>query len=212
MMRVLTAPHRAWRSVETLSVDQVVEDLADALAFVRRVAIADQELELDQPVVFGLQPRRDAAVIRVLAEATANFVPVRWTLKGELPWSLRSVIHLYPPSSEDYQLEQTWAAHFVFGLCSYRVGPDFLVIQDIRPGGVKTRVTVPAEWMPAFVAVAERVIISQDEHEKFMFNQLVEQGLALRLSSEHGVVLPYHARRWPIPGRDGAVTRTAYLD
>jgi hypothetical protein len=209
-MRTLTTPHPLWPPTHVLHLSEAADDLDTALDVIPQLQADDQRLEFDRPVRFGGRPEFDTAVLRILGAAAAAFVPVDWTLTGDLPWAVRSVLHLPPPRDNGTVAARTWRAHFRFGLCAYRTGPGFISIHDVRPAGPKNRVIVQDEWAPTFLTLACTDLIPTDERGMTLLEQLAAIELALRVGDDRCVVLPYHAYRWPVPGRPGSVPRTGY--
>jgi hypothetical protein len=190
-VRVLSH-HPAWP--ESLT----VTDLDTALDLVPQAVAAGQSLTLPAPVRFGADGRRDAAVLRFLGEAAAHLVPVEWIQDGPLPWPLRLVIHLPPPAASPDSVITAWRAGYRSGLCTYRIGPGFVSVIDLRPNGPKASITVPEDWVDTFNDLATSLDAPDSGPSRLLLDRLVGAGLALRLGDRHSVLLPYRPRRWPV--------------
>ena len=199
-MRTLAAPHPAWPETVELDVGRIDADPGAALRFVAELAGRAQRLRLPEPFAFGVSARRDATMVRLLAAAAAAFVPVDWTLREPLPDTVpeRALCHLPPPRNE---LGRHWRAAHDVGLCTYRYGPGFVLIHDIRPGGPINRVHVEAGWVDTFRTLAGTDRPPAGGAAADLIDQLAAHQLALRLDDRYAVVLPYHADRRPPPGR-----------
>jgi hypothetical protein len=93
-----------------------------------------------------------------------------------------------------------WRRSHRFGQCTYRRGPGFVAIRDIRPEGPHRRVLIEAEWAYAFITLlaGER---PADPLAAELLDELVRADLAVRLATGHHV-LPVRLHRWPIPYND----------
>lgn len=168
----------------------------------RMVAAGARRLELPEPYRFGNSDGDDAAMLRLLAGATTRFLDVRWRLAGDLPWDLPTVVHLTPPSGGvdpvASALAAGWRERYRFGLCTYRYGPGFVLLRDVRPGRQRKRVTLDGPWVAHFRRFAEHEDAAPVPESAVLRDELTEVGLALRCGHER-VLLPYRLRRWPVP-------------
>jgi uncharacterized protein DUF5825 len=187
----------------TLAVESM---LADPDAGPNLVAVADalpQPLCLAGPLGFDTLDTQGAhTALRFLTEATARLVRLDWTLAGEPPWPVRMLVHLVPPSRgtdpASRRYAQQWRQDHDFGLCTYRRGPDFVRMRDVRPGGPPRRILITGPWADTFDALTTG---DSDERTEQLVDELVGAELALRLG-DSVQVLPTRLRRWPTPHPD----------
>jgi hypothetical protein len=165
-------------------------------------AASRQSLVLMAPVRLGVDAPTDASVLTFLSEAASWMVPVDWTLVGVPPWPLRTTVHLPPPvRGADPEAERhisAWRERHRFGLCTYRRGPGFARLLDIRPDGPHQRVLIDGAWTAAFDALLAAPRSPVEDSAARLLDELTEAGLALRLDDHHHV-LPIRRRRAPIP-------------
>lgn len=186
----------------TLAVESL---LADPAAGPETVALADgmtQRLCLAGSLDLAGDPRDVLAALRFLTEATARLVPLEWTLAGEPLWPVRTLVHLAPPSGGSdpaaRRYAKLWQRDHDFGLCTFRRGPGFVRMRDVRPGGPPRRIMITEPWIGTFDALLSG---GSDDRTDQLVDELVGNGLALRLGgSVH--VLPTRLRRWPTPHPD----------
>jgi len=191
-MRIAEAGRRTWPETLTLTPDDL-----GRTAIETSVARA-QRLELSAPLRFGEDPYRDLAALRFLSEAAGQLAGVGWTLAGEPPWPVRTLVHLPPPDGGADPIAGEYAAQWRrdhrYGLCTYRLGPGFVRIRDVRPGGPHLRVVIDGPWADAFGAA----VADAEGRARQLLDELVEADLAVTVgASTH--VLPVRLRRWPIP-------------
>jgi hypothetical protein len=186
---------RVWPETLMLSHEA---DLADADRAAQRVVLAN-------PLTFGgPHPDEDLAGLRLLSEATARLVDLEWTLGGEPPWPVRTLVHLTPPSGGTDPAARgyadRWRQAHRFGQCAYRRGPGFVRIRDTRPAGPVRRIMVNTPWDNEFdkLAAAESFV---DDHSGQLLDELVEADLAVRLGDRHHLLL-VRLNRWPTPHPD----------
>lgn len=171
----------------------------------RAVARADtvaQRLRPTAPLRFGIDLATDAAALRLLTESISRQVTVEWELAGALPWPIRTVVHLPPPSGAADAIARTYADQWRelhrFGLCMYRRGPGFVRIRDLRPGGRHQRVVADGPWAATFESLAAGTADATTGPAQRLLGELVDAGLAIRLGDGYHV-LPFRPRRWPVP-------------
>lgn len=166
-------------------------------------AAGRQRLTLMAPVRLGVDPIGDAAVLTFLSVAATWMVPVDWTLTGTPPWPTRSLVHLPPPAraadpaAERYRSQ--WHGRHRFGLCTYRRGPGFARILDVRPDGPHQRLLIDDPWTVAFDALLADSASPAGGPAAGLLDELVEAGLALRLGEDRHHLLPVRRRRAPVP-------------
>jgi hypothetical protein len=172
---------------------------------VARAERASQRLRLAAPLGLGRDPAADVAALRLLTEAIARQVPVDWSLAAEPPWPVRSLVHLPPPRGATgpaaRRYADQWRELHRFGLCTYRRGPGFVRIRDLRPGGPHRRVIVEGPWADRFEALAAATADAAAPAFRRLLGELVDAGLAIRLGDRYQV-LPFRPRRWPVPFLD----------
>jgi hypothetical protein len=189
---------------ETLVADHALADPARIGELVHAAGGAAQRLELTRPLRLGADPAADAALLGLLTEAAGQMVHVHWVLEGKPPWPLHTLVHLPPPASatdsEGPAFATRWRRLHRFGQCTYRRGPGFVAIRDIRPEGSHRRVLIEAEWAEAFTALLDGESPA-DPLEGELLDELVGADLAIRLATGHHI-LPVRLHRWPIPYND----------
>ncbi|RZS45150.1 hypothetical protein EV193_1011037 [Herbihabitans rhizosphaerae] len=163
--------------------------VARARGVVRRAQAFARRLVITDPLSFG---ERAPAVLRLLTDATARRVPLEWTLGGEPPWPVRTLVHLTPPAGRG-EYARRWRDGHRAGLCCYRVGPGFVRVRDLRPDGEHRDVLITGALANRFVALAEDAAA-----DEALLADLVDTGLAVRVDEGHHV-LPHRLLRWPIP-------------
>ncbi|RSM87874.1 hypothetical protein DMH04_09095 [Kibdelosporangium aridum] len=152
-----------------------------------------QRLRLRAPLKFGTDPAQDAAALRFLVSAAERYVKIEWHLAGELPWRLHTVVHLPPPATGG-EIARKWRELFRLALCTYRYGPDFVLLRDNRPGKDRFRGHLGADWVRPF-----RDLVAGTGADKRLLDELVAADLAIRLGDGEHVVLATRLRRWPVP-------------
>ncbi|MEU0529207.1 DUF5825 family protein [Amycolatopsis tolypomycina] len=209
-MRTLSTPHPEWPV--TVEVAVAGRDPGSAAALLAGLAEREQTLRLSEPVTFGRDPGEDVAVLSLLIAAAAVYVPVDWTLDDLGPLPDRALWHLPPPGGGDAAAAR-WREVHRPGLCTYRNGPGFVLIQDRRPTASAdeqpARIRVERDWVAAFHELAEGHRVRAGGRAAQLLPQLVDLHLAVRLADDHAVVLPYHARRRTPPGHVSAVRSNA---
>jgi hypothetical protein len=172
---------------------------------VARAERASQRLRLAAPLSLGRDPAADVAALRLLTEAIARQVPVDWALGDEPPWPVRTLVHLPPPRGATgpaaRRYADQWRDLHQFGLCTYRRGPGFVRVRDLRPGGPNRRVVVDAPWAGRFEALAAATADAAVPAFGQLLGELTDAGLAIRLGDQYQV-LPFRPRRWPVPFLD----------
>jgi Family of unknown function (DUF5825) len=186
----------------TVHADELMADPSHAVRLVAEAGA--RSLTLLGPVRLGTDPDLDVVVLRLLAEATAGQVDLRWELGGEPPWPLRTVVHLRPPTgaanAAGRRFATRWGELFRFGLCTYRRGPDFIAVRDVRPDGERLRTVADGRWATAFETLLSTPTCPAGEAaSRQLLDELFTAGLALRLGAGRHALLPFRLRRWPIP-------------
>ena len=147
-------------------------------AGVRRIEVAEQVRTGEGVLRF----------IRLLREAASEGIEVTW--RGALDLCASELLYHLPPPEGDARWRQT----FRYGLCHYRVGPDFLLVSDSRRGRA----------VPAVLRDQARIAVlnALDRPERLpdgpALTALLDVGLVVRHEGV-AVRLPYRLRRWPIP-------------
>jgi hypothetical protein len=194
-----------WPETLTLAPDRLFDDLHSGRAAVEAAVARSQRLDLSAPLPLGTDPSRDLAALRFLTEVAVQMAGLGWTLAGEPPWPVRTLVHLPPPSDGADPIAREYAAHWrrdhQSGLCTYRRGPGFVRIRDVRPGGPHLRVVVDGPWADVFDSVvdlpAEGAQVTEGPRRQLL-DELVAAGLAMAVGAVT-YVLPIRLRRWPIP-------------
>jgi hypothetical protein len=191
-------------AVVTVDTDDLLADPGYATRVVAEAESGSRSLTLPGLIRLGTDPDLDVVALRLLAEATAADVDLRWRLGGEPPWPLRTVVHLRPPigaaDAAGRRFAARWGELFRFGLCTYRRGPGFVALRDIRPGGIRLRTVADGRWAAAFeTLLSSPACPAGDAASSQLLDELLAAGLALRLGADRHAVLPFRLRRWPIP-------------
>jgi hypothetical protein len=192
------AAGEAWPETLTLGPDE----LASRHGHVGLAIARSQRLKVSVPLRLGTDPSRDLAALRFLTEAAVQMADLTWTLSGAPPWPVRTLVHLPPPGDGADPIAQRYAAQWRrehrYGLCTYRVGPGFVRIRDVRPGGPHLRVVVDGPWADVFGFLVTEDAEVIDGPGRQLQDELVAAGLALAVGTVTHV-LPCRLRRWPIP-------------
>jgi hypothetical protein len=188
----------------TVNTDELLADPGHATQVMAEAASGSRSLTLLGPIRLGTDPDLDVVALRLLAEATAGHVDLQWRLGGEPPWPLRTVVHLRPPTgaadAAGRRFAMRWGESFRFGLCTYRRGPGFVALRDVRPDGTRLRTVADGRWAAAFeTLLSTPTCPTGDAESRQLLGELLTAGLALRLGAGRHVVLPFRLHRWPIP-------------
>lgn len=151
---------------------------------------------------FGQSPAEDLDLLRRLRDATSDGIRLHWVLGGVPFPPLRSYVHLVPPrrgvDEATTEHARRWQADYRYGSYFYRVGPDFVMIKDVRPGDEPRRLTID-EGSDHFLAMTKaRTVAELDAAATDQLEVAEEAELLIR----HGYVLltlPYRLRHWPVP-------------
>lgn len=151
---------------------------------------------------FGRSVGADLEQLRLLREATENAEPLRWQLAGVPLVPLHSHVHLVPPvdgvDEASAAHARVWTDGYRYGSFFYRVGPGFVLVKDIRPGGEPNRMIID-EGAEQFVALASASAVGGlDREARELVDTAEEAGLLLR-NGDQLLVLPYRMRHWPVP-------------
>lgn len=160
-------------------------------------------IELADPVRFGDSIDADLCLLRTLRALTSHTVRVRWRLAGQLTLPMRDHVHLVPPVDGVDQASAAvagqWRAGYRYGACYYRLGPDFVTVKDIRPGGEQARMVIDGDGVTVFRMLCEGHDIGElDSAASAGLDTLTGLGLASRGDREY-LLLPYRMRHWPVP-------------
>jgi hypothetical protein len=163
-----------------------------------------ERLVLTEPVRLGTDDECDVRFVRLLRESLSATVRVEWTAEsiGSFPAAL--VSHLPPPSAGVALRGENgiqWRDGYRFGRCYYRIGPEFVLIKDMRQGddrGARYRLD-GAEVMGAFPGLEQALYLpAAPAPVRELFELLTGEELVLR-RGDWGTVLPFRMRRWPVP-------------
>uniref|UniRef100_UPI003F491148 DUF5825 family protein n=1 Tax=Actinomadura sp. CA-154981 TaxID=3240037 RepID=UPI003F491148 len=188
---------------ETLPADHALTDPAIIGELVDTARADAQQLRLIRPARLGADPATDAALLGLLTEAAGQMVHLHWVLDGEQPWPLRTVVHLPPPAAaaENSAFVTRWQRSHRLGQCTYRRGPDFVLIRDVRPEGPHRRVLIEAEWAHAFTTLLDGRPPAEPS-TKNLLDGLIAADLAIPLAATIHHILPIRLHKWPIPYND----------
>jgi hypothetical protein len=175
----------------------------DPSVAVRAVADGCQRLVVTGPVPAGLDVDADLRLLRFLRAATSRTLRVDWELAGRPLVAERDLLHLVPPTAgadaAGAACATAWRAGYRYGSYHYRVGPDFVTVKDIRPGGPPVHLTIDGDSARQFheLAGAEH-LADLSPAATAALADAVEFGLAVR--GDHALLLlPWRMRRWPVP-------------
>jgi Family of unknown function (DUF5825) len=150
-------------------------------------------------------PRPSLALVRLLREAASDGVPITW--EGSIGEGVGGdlLVHLPPPASTpgqdgDAGLAQ-WRERYRPGLCYYRLGPEFVLVKDVRrqDSSARYRLEGVVDAFRTLEAVVE--VASLDPATRGVLDDLDAEGLLLRLAGL-ATLLPYRMRRWPVPAHE----------
>jgi hypothetical protein len=166
--------------------------------------VSATRLTIARPVRFGDDPPTDLANIVVLRELTSRAVRLDWHMLGKPLVPLRELVHLIPPvdglDRSGRDIAARWRSRYAYGTFYYRVGPGYLLIKDIRPGGEHARFVISGQSAQDFLrwagdlSVTPASTLASDEARRAMR----AAGLSASIDG-HLVVLPFRMRRWPVP-------------
>jgi hypothetical protein len=198
-MRTIEPGSALWPEVLITPIDELGAEV------VAKAERASQRLRFAAPLRLGIDPAADAAALRLFTEAISRQVQVEWELATEPPWPVRTVVHLPPPGDgadpAARRYADQWRGFHRFGLCTYRRGPGFIRIRDLRPGGPHSRVIVDGSWAERFEALASATADATAAPLRQLLDELIGAGLAIGLGDRYHV-LPFRPRRWPVPFLD----------
>lgn len=188
-----------WPETVVLVIDELLADEAQWTRAISTAQESAQRLELREPIRFGDDVRRDVATLRFLKAATEQYVRLSWRLEGDPPWPLRTVSHLRPPEESGTPLVSAWRRQHSFGLCTYRIGPGFVLLRDSRPDGQKIRAKLTGPWVEVFQRLVSEDRHGADDQAEQLLRELQNAGLALVFGDGRHLVLPTRLSRWPVP-------------
>jgi hypothetical protein len=189
----------AWPETFALTAGELPADPEAVRAMVLAAGRRSQRLVVSGPLRLG------AAALRLLSEAATHLVEIDWTLAGEPPWPVRTTVHLPPPGggadTAARKYAALWREQHRYGLCTYRRGPGFVRIRDIRPGGPHLRILVDGPWAETFDALLTEAADPVGDRRRQLLGELTGAGLTVALGDNRHI-LPVRLRRWPIPYTD----------
>jgi hypothetical protein len=159
--------------------------------------------KIDQ-VALSTEAAEDSLLfIRELRDATREGRRVDWAASTGGAIDLRSLHHLYPPRALNGDAAAAallqWRAAFRYGLCHYRLGPGFILIDDERPSFRSTYAIADADALAAFERYEQPAPVPTPQDTRAAaFAALQQAGLLLRLG-QSAVSLPYRLTRLPLP-------------
>ena len=176
-----------------LDLAAAVDAGARGVRFPHPVALVDEE------------PLGTLGALRVLREAEALGVPVRWRGTIGAGIDAASLVHLPPPECSNDEatdaIADEWRRQHRPGLCYYRIGPDFVFIKDIRvpSTGARFRLDGVVARFRALESVVD--VADLDADTAGLLVDLEAEQLVLRLGP-YATLLPNRMRRWPVPALD----------
>jgi hypothetical protein len=178
----------------SLTVDRV-EDLEQF----NLAGMAGGAVEIRQPIPFGRTRDSDLLYLWWLRDLTSHAIRLIWTLDGEPLLDHRDYSHLVPPRGPSGGAVARWRSAFRYGTFYYRVGPGFVTIKDVRPGGEHSRMTISGVDADRFLWLAQSSSrCPYDEPLEEALHALADADLA-RFTETSLVVLPFRIRHWPVP-------------
>jgi len=191
----MTDPQARWP-------ETVLADLTKPAATVAGARRLGQVVTIADPVRFG-GGADDFAVLRLLGAAMEAGVRMDWTLGSATPLRLDDVVHLPPPARAEGRVAKAtlvrWRERHQVGLCSYRYGPDFVAIRDIRRAEASFRATLDEPHTTRFRALAAAARVDELTGDDLMLlSDLRDNGLAF-IDGAHFLLSPYRVRTFPIP-------------
>jgi hypothetical protein len=121
-------------------------------------------IQLRDEIGLAEGPERFVAALRLIGDATAIGLRVRWRLSlagitEDLTW--RDLVHLHPPSDiapdPGASIRQAWASEHAFNACTSRRGPGFVQIHDRRRSGLH-RFTITKPLLLEVIETAQRAV------------------------------------------------------
>ncbi|MFT7840376.1 DUF5825 family protein [Saccharothrix sp. BKS2] len=167
------------------------------------IAAAGYERVLvEEPVRAGADLDEDLRLLRFLRGCTSHTLRLDWVLGGLPLVGPRDLHHLVPPArgvGDAVGCVAAWRDAYRYGAYYYRVGPGFVTVKDVRPGGESVHLTIDGESADQFRAIAGATSPADlDEAATEALADAVEFGLALR-GADTVLVLPFRMRHWPVP-------------
>ncbi|WP_327117680.1 DUF5825 family protein [Nocardia sp. NBC_01730] len=191
----MTDPLARWPETVIADLTKPDETVAAARRLGQVVTIAD-------PVRFG-GGADDFAVLRLLGAAMEAGVRIDWTLGSAAPHGLDGVVHLPPPAhAEGYTAKETlarWRERHQVGLCSYRYGPDFVAIRDIRRAEASFRATLDEPHTTRFRALAAATHVDALTGDELILLAALRDNDLVFIDGAHFLLSPYRVRTFPIP-------------
>jgi hypothetical protein len=182
------------------------EITAGSIEYLEQVRLAETAgaaIVITQPVRFGRDLDSDLRHLQWLRDATSHAIRLTWTLNGEPLLDHRDYSHLVPPSASaapgSVAEVARWREEFSYGTFYYRVGPGFVTVKDVRPGGEHARMTISGTDAERFIQLARSSQRHADDALlEAALEALADAGLA-RYSKTAQAVLPFRIRHWPVP-------------
>lgn len=194
----MTDPVQRWPETIPADLANPATTVADAVRLGQRITIID-------PVRFHGKAA-NFAVLRLLGAAMEVGLRTDWTLDSVSSFDLDDLdnfAHWPPPTRAltrmaQHVLEQ-WQERHRPGLCSYRYGPDFVAIKDVRRSNASFRATLDEPYVARFRALTAATRVDElSSDESALLAELRAHGLAL-IDGTHFLLSPYRIRTFPIP-------------
>ena len=150
------------------------------------------------------EPRPTLALVRLLRESASEGVPVTW--RGVLADGIdpELLVSLPPPklpnADEPDAALVDWRLRYGPGLCYFRIGPDFVLVKDVRRQDAAARFCIDDEGaVEAFRSLEDVAAVDELEPSALrILEDLRAEGLALQLGG-FATLIAYRMRRWPVP-------------
>lgn len=178
-------------------------DCAEDLEHADLAAMACMTIAITRPIRFGYDLDADLRHLRWLRDVTSHAIRLTWTLEGAPLLDRRDYCHLVPPSAfatlGNADVVTRWRSEFRYGTFYYRVGPGFVTVKDVRPGGDHARMTISGPDAALFSRLAQTSCHQAgDEPLEAALSVMSGAGLA-RYTRSSLLVLPFRLRHWPVP-------------
>lgn len=158
------------------------------------------------PIRLGARPVETVHFIARLRDNLTDGTTTRWhgdvtsALPTPLLWHLPPPV--YPRAGLNEQVDM-WRSRFRFGLCYYRLGPDFIHVKDIRNPKASASFVLDQPVLTQVFAecLSPRHFSELRSAQQEAAEALIGEGLLLRLE-DHIVTLPSRMLHWPVPATE----------
>lgn len=182
---------------------QRAQDLFDSYALRYRATVSDGGIVIGEEIDLSRDAKSTMAFLVFLQAALTRGVEVRWSglVRGE--FDTASLHHLWPPATVaglPAGKVRAWQETFRYGLCYFRAGPGFILVNDGRASDGKVRFVIDhPDLVATFLAGREPLVNgSLTAVQREAVDLLEAENLVYRIG-ELLLTLPARMRQWPVP-------------